>query len=120
MVLFPIWPLLLAKVIINNRRLQYEERASASPLDYDNWFDYLRLEESTGDIDRTREVSGSNGIIIDVSRAGTFHFVSIASHHTSTPDSARVGNTKAHMRCIKHIRCLEMFGEDRVIIHAQN
>ena len=45
-----------AKVIINNRRLQYEERASASPLDYDNWFDYLRLEESTGDIDRAREV----------------------------------------------------------------
>ena len=44
------------QVIMNNRRLQYEERASASPLDYDNWFDYLRLEESTGDLDRTREV----------------------------------------------------------------
>lgn len=41
---------------MNNRRLQYEERASASPLDYDNWFDYLRLEESAGDLDRTREV----------------------------------------------------------------
>ncbi|CAN0516317.1 unnamed protein product [Ectocarpus sp. 8 AP-2014] len=40
---------------MNNRRLQYEERASASPLDYDNWFDYLRLEESTGDLERTRE-----------------------------------------------------------------
>ncbi|CAN0522698.1 unnamed protein product, partial [Ectocarpus sp. 12 AP-2014] len=40
---------------MNNRRLQYEERASASSLDYDNWFDYLRLEESTGDLDRTRE-----------------------------------------------------------------
>lgn len=40
---------------MSNRRLQYEERASASPLDYDNWFDYLRLEESTGDLDRTRE-----------------------------------------------------------------
>ncbi|CAM9184148.1 unnamed protein product [Ascophyllum nodosum] len=46
----------IEEVIINNRRLQYEERASASPLDYDNWFDYLRLEESTGDIDRAREV----------------------------------------------------------------
>lgn len=42
---------------MNNRRLQYEERASASPLDYDNWFDYLRLEESAGDLDRTREAS---------------------------------------------------------------
>lgn len=42
---------------MNNRRLQYEERASASPLDYDNWFDYLRLEESAGDLDRTREVT---------------------------------------------------------------
>eukprot|EP00752_Nemacystus_decipiens_P007357 g6579.t1 len=46
----------IEEVIMNNRRLQYEERASASPLDYDNWFDYLRLEESTGDLDRTREV----------------------------------------------------------------
>ena len=45
------------QVIMNNRRLQYEERASASPLDYDNWFDYLRLEESAGDLDRTREAS---------------------------------------------------------------
>lgn len=45
-----------SQVIMNNRRLQYEERASESPLDYDNWFDYLRLEESTGDLDRTREV----------------------------------------------------------------
>ncbi|CAN0371248.1 unnamed protein product [Hapterophycus canaliculatus] len=45
----------IEEVIMNNRRLQYEERASASPLDYDNWFDYLRLEESAGDLDRTRE-----------------------------------------------------------------
>lgn len=49
--------LVCMQVIMNNRRLQYEERASASPLDYDNWFDYLRLEESAGDLDRTREVS---------------------------------------------------------------
>lgn len=48
--------MILTQVIINNRRLQYEERASASPLDYDNWFDYLRLEESAGDLDRAREV----------------------------------------------------------------
>ncbi|CAM9707427.1 unnamed protein product, partial [Ectocarpus sp. 4 AP-2014] len=38
----------IEEVIMNNRRLQYEERASASPLDYDNWFDYLRLEEKGG------------------------------------------------------------------------
>lgn len=51
--------LLVIKVIVNNRRLQYEERASASPLDYDNWFDYLRLEESAGDLDKAREVRSS-------------------------------------------------------------
>lgn len=56
------------QVIVNNRRLQYEERASASPLDYDNWFDYLRLEESAGDLDRTREVSASPPVLPGAAR----------------------------------------------------
>lgn len=30
----------------------------ANPLNYDGWFDYIRLEESAGDIERTREVRG--------------------------------------------------------------
>ncbi len=31
----------------------------ANPLNYDGWFDYIRLEESAGDIERTREVCGN-------------------------------------------------------------
>ena len=31
----------------------------AQPLNYDSWFDYIRLEESAGDIERTREVRWS-------------------------------------------------------------
>ncbi|CAN0448101.1 unnamed protein product, partial [Discosporangium mesarthrocarpum] len=47
----------IEEVIIGKRRLQYEEEVSKAPLNYDNWFDYLRLEEGTGDIERTREAS---------------------------------------------------------------
>jgi crooked neck len=43
-------------VIVSERRFQYEEEVRRSPLNYDGWFDYIRLEESAGDIDRTREV----------------------------------------------------------------
>ena len=28
-----------------------------NPLNYDNWFDYVKLEEESGDVDRVREVS---------------------------------------------------------------
>lgn len=38
-------------------RFQYEEEVKCNPLNYDNWFDYVKLEESTGDVDRIREVS---------------------------------------------------------------
>ena len=40
-------------------RFQYEEEVKRSPLNYDNWFDYVKLEESTGDVERIREVSRS-------------------------------------------------------------
>lgn len=35
---------------------RYEEAVSAQPHDYDSWFDYIRLEEAEGDLDRVREV----------------------------------------------------------------
>ena len=38
-------------------RFQYEEEVKRNPLNYDNWFDYVKLEESTGDVERIREVS---------------------------------------------------------------
>ncbi|KAF9168351.1 NineTeen Complex (NTC) component [Actinomortierella ambigua] len=43
-------------VIVGKRRLQYEAELEANPRNYDTWFDYGKLEESTGDIDRVREV----------------------------------------------------------------
>jgi len=43
-------------VILSKRRFQYEEEIKSSPLNYDVWFDYIRLEESKGRKDRVREV----------------------------------------------------------------
>jgi hypothetical protein len=46
----------LQEVIVSERRFKYEEEVKRAPLNYDAWFDYIRLEESAGDVDRTREV----------------------------------------------------------------
>ena len=35
-------------VVLSKRRFQYEADARAAPLNYDTWFDYVKLEESTG------------------------------------------------------------------------
>jgi len=43
-------------VLIDKRRLQYEEQVTENPKNYDAWFDYARLEEMGGDPDRVREV----------------------------------------------------------------
>ena len=43
-------------VIIQKRRSQYEELVQADRYNYDNWFDYCRLEETEGTIDSAREV----------------------------------------------------------------
>lgn len=43
-------------VILSKRRVQYEEQLKDSPMNYDIWFDYARLEESSDDPDRTRDV----------------------------------------------------------------
>jgi len=37
----------LEDVIISKRRFQYEEQFKSNPLNYDTWFDYIRLEENT-------------------------------------------------------------------------
>ncbi|ORY38255.1 TPR-like protein [Rhizoclosmatium globosum] len=42
-------------VIVAKRRVKYEEEIAANSKDYDVWFDYTRLEESTGDFDRIRD-----------------------------------------------------------------
>ncbi|KAI3687458.1 hypothetical protein L1987_81154 [Smallanthus sonchifolius] len=42
--------------IVGKRRFQYEEEVRKNPLNYDSWFDYIRLEESVGNKSRIREV----------------------------------------------------------------
>lgn len=43
---------------------QYEEEVNRNPLNYDNWFDYIKLEEEAGDVDRVREVRLKGAFII--------------------------------------------------------
>ena len=43
-------------VVISKRRVRYEEEVKGNPKNYDTWLDYARLEESTGNIDRTLDV----------------------------------------------------------------
>lgn len=42
--------------VVGKRRFQYEEEVRKNPLNYDAWFDYIRLEESIGKKDMIREV----------------------------------------------------------------
>ena len=43
-------------VILSKRRRHYEEQVKENPRNYDMWFDYARLEETSGDADRIRDV----------------------------------------------------------------
>ena len=43
-------------VIISKRKFQYEQEVKANPMNYDAWFDYIRLMEAEGSQDMTREV----------------------------------------------------------------
>ncbi|GAO48982.1 pre-mRNA-splicing factor Clf1 [Saitoella complicata NRRL Y-17804] len=43
-------------VVLSKRRVRYEETVTVQPKNYDAWFDYVRLEESAGDVERVRDV----------------------------------------------------------------
>ncbi|RYP47517.1 hypothetical protein DL768_006428 [Monosporascus sp. mg162] len=43
-------------VILSKRRRLYEDQIKENPKNYDIWFDYARLEEASGDVDRVRDV----------------------------------------------------------------
>lgn len=43
-------------VILSKRRVQYEEQVTENPKNYDTWIDYARLEATSGDLDRVRDV----------------------------------------------------------------
>ncbi|CAI9784661.1 unnamed protein product [Fraxinus pennsylvanica] len=42
--------------IVGKRRFQYEDEVRKNPLNYDAWFDYIRLEESAGNKERVEDV----------------------------------------------------------------
>ncbi|KAM7485584.1 hypothetical protein LguiA_001593 [Lonicera macranthoides] len=42
--------------IVRKRRFQCEKEVRKNPLNYNSWFDYIRLEESSGSKERIREV----------------------------------------------------------------
>ncbi|KXS18003.1 pre-mRNA-splicing factor clf1 [Gonapodya prolifera JEL478] len=43
-------------VITTKRRVKYEDELKKNSHDYDTWFDFARLEESAGEVERIREV----------------------------------------------------------------
>jgi hypothetical protein len=45
-------------VVTARRRFEYEQEVQRSPLSYDTWFSYIRLEEAGGDPAKIREVRG--------------------------------------------------------------
>lgn len=46
----------IEEVVLNKRRFIYEDAIKQNPRNYDTWFDYIKLEESAGDVARIREV----------------------------------------------------------------
>ena len=43
-------------VVLSKRRVMYEEQVKANPKSYDSWIDYARLEETSQNPDRVRDV----------------------------------------------------------------
>ena len=43
-------------VVISKRKLQYEEAVQENSMNYESWFDYIRLLENEGSLEATREV----------------------------------------------------------------
>lgn len=43
-------------VILSKRRVLYEEHIKENPKNYDTWIDFARLEETSGNVDRVRDV----------------------------------------------------------------
>ncbi|KAN0006756.1 hypothetical protein ACTFIU_004947 [Dictyostelium citrinum] len=43
-------------VVLGKKRFQYEEEIKKNSKNYDIWFDYLKMEEINGEIEKTREI----------------------------------------------------------------
>ncbi|CAM9627411.1 unnamed protein product [Chrysoparadoxa australica] len=46
----------IESAVVNKKRMQYEDEVAKDPHNYDTWFDFIRLEESQGNIEAIREV----------------------------------------------------------------
>jgi crooked neck len=46
----------IENVIMSKRRVHYEEQVKENPKNYDAWIDFARLEETSGNVDRVRDV----------------------------------------------------------------
>ncbi|KAL8425002.1 hypothetical protein Efla_004479 [Eimeria flavescens] len=46
----------LEETVLSKRRFVYEEALHKNKFNYDGWIDYIRLEETTGHVERTRNV----------------------------------------------------------------
>eukprot|EP00210_Caulerpa_lentillifera_P002945 g2812.t1 len=42
--------------VFSKRRFTYENEVKSNPMNYDTWFDYLRLESTVGDVEKIRDV----------------------------------------------------------------
>lgn len=46
----------MEEAILTKRRHTLEQECASEPFNYDTWFDYARLEEQAGEVERAREV----------------------------------------------------------------
>lgn len=46
----------IEEALVGLRRFEFEVKVLKNPMEYDNWFDYIALEESLRNKERTREV----------------------------------------------------------------
>ena len=46
----------MEEAVLTKRRHYLEQEVTKEPFNYDNWFDYVRLEEQNGSIERAREI----------------------------------------------------------------
>lgn len=69
----------LQDVILSERRFQYEAEVSTNPLNYDAWFDYVRLEEAAGNPDRVRAWHAHASAFL------TFDCAGMAAHPNTLP-----------------------------------
>lgn len=88
-------------VVLSKRRFQYEADVKKDPLNYDAWFDYIKLEESTGDADRIREVRWGQVVLFGFGGGGK-------GGQVPSPQSCKSENSSACIATGCYISCALM------------